>query len=259
MVESSRTHSEASLDNQVAVVTGAQQGIGHAIALALGQAGATVLANYLDDRNAAAALKEQLQIEGVRCELNQADLSDPKQIESIFEHAQALGGVDILVNNAAVFPREDFLNVSRELWDSVLAINLSAPFVCTQLAARQMIANRRRGSIINITSGAAFRSSPRGTHYVVSKSGLVGLTRATALELASHGIRVNAIAPGLTDTAQPRFGMSEDEITAANADVPLGRIGVAQDIAPVVRFLASDDARHVTGQTWHVNGGQYLA
>jgi 3-oxoacyl-[acyl-carrier protein] reductase len=122
-----------------------------------------------------------------------------------------------------------------------------------------MIAQGRGGSIINITSGAAFRSSPKAAHYVSSKAGLVGLTRASAMALAAHRIRVNAVAPGITDTAQPRQGMSEDEIHAAADQVPLGRIASASDIAPIVQFLASEGAAHVTGQTWHVNGGQYLA
>jgi 3-oxoacyl-[acyl-carrier protein] reductase len=122
-----------------------------------------------------------------------------------------------------------------------------------------MIAQGRGGSIINITSVAAFRSSPRAAHYVSSKAGLVGLTRASATALAPHRIRVNAVAPGITDTAQPREGMSEDEIHNAAHQVPLGRIASANDIAPIVQFLASAGAAHVTGQTWHVNGGQYLA
>jgi 3-oxoacyl-[acyl-carrier protein] reductase len=145
------------------------------------------------------------------------------------------------------------------MWDQTLAVNLKAPFLCTQQAARRMIAQGRGGSIINITSGAAFRSSPRAAHYVSSKAGLVGLTRASAMALAPHQIRVNAVAPGITDTAQPREGMSEDEIHASAGQVPLGRIASASDIAPIVQFLASAGAAHVTGQTWHVNGGQYLA
>ena len=163
------------------------------------------------------------------------------------------------LDETLLFPRADFLDLTEAMWDQTLAVNLKAPFLCTQQAARRMIAQGRGGSIINITSGAAFRSSPRAAHYVSSKAGLVGLTRASAMALAPHQIRVNAVAPGITDTAQPREGMSEDEIHASAGQVPLGRIASASDIAPIVRFLASAGAAHVTGQTWHVNGGQYLA
>lgn len=253
-----QNQSQFSLRDALAVVTGAQQGIGLAIAVALAQAGARVVANYLDE-DAAASGKQTLSAMGARITWIQADLSHPKQIEHLFEQAETLGVVNILVNNAAVFPRADFLELSESMWDQTMAVNLKAPFLCTQQAARRMIAKGRGGSIINITSGAAFRSSPRAAHYVSSKAGLVGLTRASAMALAPHHIRVNAVAPGITDTAQPRQGLSEDDIRAMAQQVPLGRIAGASDIAPVVQFLASGGAAHVTGQTWHVNGGQYLA
>jgi len=247
-----------SFSSPIAVVTGAQQGIGLAIAVALAQAGAHIVANYLDE-GAAASGMQTLSDMGAQVTWVQADLSQTAQIAHLFAQADALGGIDILVNNAAIFPRADFLELTEAMWDQTLAVNLKAPFLCTQQAARRMIAQGRGGSIINITSGAAFRSSPRAAHYVSSKAGLVGLTRASAMALAPHQIRVNAVAPGITDTAQPREGMSEDEIHAAAHQVPLGRIASANDIAPIVQFLASAGAAHVTGQTWHVNGGQYLA
>ena len=249
---------QISLAHTHAWVTGAQQGIGLAIAVALAQAGAHIVANYLDE-NAAASGMKTLSDMGARVTWVKADLSQTAQIAHLFAQADALGGIDILVNNAAIFPRADFLDLTEAMWDQTLAVNLKAPFLCTQQAARRMIAQGRGGSIINITSGAAFRSSPRAAHYVSSKAGLVGLTRASAMALAPHQIRVNAVAPGITDTAQPREGMSEDEIHAAAHQVPLGRIASANDIAPIVQFLASAGAAHVTGQTWHVNGGQYLA
>jgi 3-oxoacyl-[acyl-carrier protein] reductase len=121
-----------------------------------------------------------------------------------------------------------------------------------------MIAAGRPGAIINITSGAAFRGSPRGVHYVASKGGVVSMTRQMALELAPHRIRVNAIAPGLTDTAQPRYGSSEEEIAEMASANPLGRIAEPEDIARAALFLASDQAGFVTGHTLHVNGGSYL-
>jgi len=246
------------LQGKTALITGAQQGIGKAIALELGTAGANIIANYFDDLSAAQALKSELSDLGVNCQLIQADLADAAQIEAMFSVIRTGGALDILVNNAAIFPRADVLSLSAAMWRNTLDINLTAPFLCTQQAAHLMIEYGSGGSIINITSGAAFRSSPRASHYVSSKAGLVGLTRSTAVELAEHSIRVNAVAPGLTDTAQPRMGMSEQELYAAGKLVPLGKIADAVEIAPIVCFLASAGAAQITGQTIHVNGGGYL-
>jgi 3-oxoacyl-[acyl-carrier protein] reductase len=143
-------------------------------------------------------------------------------------------------------------------WDEVLNVNLKGSFFCTQAVVRQLVERDKPGSIVNLASSAAFRSSPRGVHYVSSKAGIIGFTRATALELARYRIRVNAIAPGTTDTAQPRYGMSEEELQAVGRQVPLGRMAVPDDIASMALFLASEEARHITGQTMHVNGGAYL-
>ncbi|MGB7184485.1 MAG: SDR family oxidoreductase [Burkholderiaceae bacterium] len=253
--------SSTNLSGRLAVVTGAQQGIGKAVALALASAGATVLANCLDESLADKLIQELGQLD-TTCDSPHmkhiADLSDPKQLQTLFTLASKLGGTDILVNNAAIFPREDFLDVSMAMLSEVLAVNLIAPFVSTQEAAKQMVSHGRGGSIINLTSGAAYRGSPRASHYVTSKAGLVGLTRASAQELAQYAIRVNAIAPGLTDTAQPRIAMSDDELYAAGAMNPIGKIATPGEIANVVKFLASAESSHVTGQVWHVNGGQYL-
>jgi len=229
------TENSASLNGKLALITGAQQGIGAAIAL---------------------ELVEQC---GVKCHLLGADLSDPQQLHELITDCDAIGSIDILVNNAAIFPRAEFLTVTDELWDDVHAVNLKAPFTISRHVANQMVANGVRGSIINIVSGAAFRGTPRGSHYVASKAGLLGLTRAMAQELAVPNIRVNAVAPGLTDTAQPRYGMSEQDLIDAAVTIPLGRIAAPEDVAPAVRFLASDESRYMTGQTLHVNGGSYLS
>jgi 3-oxoacyl-[acyl-carrier protein] reductase len=170
-----------------------------------------------------------------------------------------LGPVDVLVNNAAVFPRVPLLEMSENDWDYVLDTNLKGSFFCAQAAAKAMIAAGKQGAIINLTSGAAFRGSPRGVHYCASKGGVLSMTRQMALELAPHRIRVNAIAPGLTDTAQPRYGMTEDELQAAGHALPLGRLAQPDDIAKAAVFLASDEAGFITGQCLHVNGGGYLA
>jgi NAD(P)-dependent dehydrogenase (short-subunit alcohol dehydrogenase family) len=168
-----------------------------------------------------------------------------------------LGGLDVLVNNAGVYPRVPFLDMRESDWDLVLDVNLKGGFFCAQAAARAMIAGHRRGSVINMAS-QAIRGAVRGVHYSASKGGVVAMTRAMALELAPHGIRVNAIAPGLTDTAQPRYGNSEDELTVMARAVPLGRMAQPDDIAGIAVFLASEEAGHVTGQTVHVNGGSFM-
>jgi NAD(P)-dependent dehydrogenase (short-subunit alcohol dehydrogenase family) len=143
-------------------------------------------------------------------------------------------------------------------WDYVLDINLKGACFCVQAVARAMVAAGRPGAVINLTSGAALRSSPRGVHYVASKGGVLSMTRAMALELAPHGIRVNAIAPGLTDTAQPRYGSSGAQLAEAARAIPFGRMARPEEIARAAVFLASDDAGFVTGQTLHVNGGSYF-
>ena len=246
------------LRGKITLVTGAQQGIGRGIALAFAREGADIAVNYLDDRVEAEKVMREVCAAGQRAVLVQADVARPTDAQTMVAQVLSeLGGLDVLVNNAGVYPRVPFLEMRETDWDLVLDVNLKGGFLCAQAAARAMVAAGRRGSIINMAS-QAIRGAVRGVHYSASKGGVVAMTRATALELAPHGIRVNAIAPGLTDTAQPRYGNNEDELAAMARAVPLGRMAQPDDIAAVAVFLASDDARHVTGQTVHVNGGSYM-
>ena len=246
------------LAGKVALVMGAQQGIGKAIALAFGREGAHVVVNYLDDQAAGEAVAEDIRKSGPRAVAVAGNVARVEDVRKLVEAGATLGGIDVLVNNAGIFPRVDFLDMTEAQWDEVLNVNLKGTFFCTQMVVRQLVARGMSGAVINIASSAAFRSSPRGVHYVSSKAGIVGFTRATALELARYRIRVNAIAPGTTDTAQPRYGMTEEELQAVGRQVPLGRMAVPDDIAHMAAFLASDESGHITGQTMHVNGGAYL-
>jgi 3-oxoacyl-[acyl-carrier protein] reductase len=140
-------------------------------------------------------------------------------------------------------------------WNNVQNVNVVGGFRCLQLMARDLITDGRQGTAVNLSSVAFFRNSARGAHYAASKGAIIGFTRAVSTELAPHGIRVNAIAPGIVDTAQPRDGMTEQQIAAASALVPLGAMATPDEVADVAVFLSSDLSRHITGQTLQVNGG----
>ena len=243
---------------KIVLVTGAQRGIGRAIAVRFAEAGADVALNFLDDKAAAESAAAEIAALGRRATTIAADISKPEEARRLVADAErALGPIDVLVNNAGIFPRAPFLDLTEDTWDAVLDTNLKATFVCAQEAARRMVAAGRPGAIINLSSGAPYRGSMRATAYMASKLGIVGLTRGMARELAPHGIRVNAVAPGITNTAMPRLGNTEEALAALGRSNPTGRLAEPEDIADVVVFLATDDARHLVGQVIHVNGGDY--
>lgn len=249
------------LAGKVALVTGAQQGIGEAIALALAGEGADVAFTWLDRKDAADAIAGKMRDLGRRTLAIQADVSQLGDIETMVSRTvRQLGAPDILVNNAGVYPRVNLLEMREADWDYVMDINLKAGCFATIAVAKALIAVGKSGSVINLSSQSV-RGAVRGVHYSASKGGIVSMTRALALELAPHNIRVNAIAPGLTDTAQPRHGNTDDElIEMARATIPLGGQLLRPDqIARTAVFLASDDSDATTGQVLHVNGGSYMA
>jgi NAD(P)-dependent dehydrogenase (short-subunit alcohol dehydrogenase family) len=249
------------LAGKIALVTGAQQGIGAAIAVALAEEGADVALTWLDDQIAAEQVAERIRAAGRRAHLIRADVARLAEIDMMIADAvQALGAPDILVNNAGVYPRVKLLEMRESDWDHVLDINLKAGcFATIAFAKALMAAGKNAGSVINISSQSV-RGAVRGVHYSASKGGVVSMTRAMALELSPHSIRVNAIAPGTTDTAQPRYGNTDAElIEMARANTPLGGKMLTPDqIARTAVFLASEDASAITGQVLHVNGGSYM-
>jgi NAD(P)-dependent dehydrogenase (short-subunit alcohol dehydrogenase family) len=243
------------LAGKVALVTGGNKGIGRAIAQLFTEQGARVIVNYPNDLN----LPERLDELGEAAIAICADVGKIAEIDQLFaEVEQRVGRLDILVNNAGIFPRAEVLDVTEQIWDDVHNINLKGTFFCAQRAARLMIAQGTGGRIVNVASVSALQPDARGAHYCASKAGVVAVTKSLALALAPYGIAVNAIAPGLTDTAQPRAGMTEDEIRQWGERNPWGRVASPRDIARAALYLASDLSEYVTGQTVFVNGGQLM-
>jgi NAD(P)-dependent dehydrogenase (short-subunit alcohol dehydrogenase family) len=248
------------LAGRIALVTGAQQGIGAAIAVALADEGADVALTWLDDQPAGVGVAARINQAGRRAHLIRVDVARIADIDMMVKDtAQVLGAPDILVNNAGVYPRVKLLEMRESDWDYVLDINLKAGCFATIAVAKALIAaGKGSGSVINISS-QAIRGAVRGVHYSASKGGVVSMTRAMALELAPHKIRVNAIAPGTTDTAQPRYGNTDDELIEMARAIPLGgKMLTPNQVARTAVFLASEDANAITGQVLHVNGGSYM-
>ena len=243
------------LDHKVALVTGAAQGIGRALALGLAAAGATVVCS---DVRAADGTAQAIRDAGQVAYALVLDISVEEQVTGAMAFLDEIGGIDLLVNNAGIFPRSPVLDLEPAEWDRVMAVNLRGTFLCSRAAAGRMRAQGRGGRIVNVTSGAAFVPTPQSAAYAASKAGIVALTRVLALELAADRVTVNAVAPGLTDTAQPRAFYSEDDLAAFAARIPAGRLGTPEDIVPAVLLLCSDEAAYITGQTLHVNGGLYM-
>jgi 3-oxoacyl-[acyl-carrier protein] reductase len=245
-------------EGKVVLVTGGQRGIGRSVALRFAQEGASVALNFLEEKPEAEAAVKEIAKLGRRCRAIEADVSKSGDVRRLVDEAErTVGPIDVLVNNAAIFPRAAFLELEEAQWDAVLAVNLKGTMLCSQEVARRMVRAGRPGVIINTSSGAPYRGGTRSTAYMASKLGVVGLTRGMSRELAPHRIRVNAVAPGVTNTAMPRLGNTEEGLAAIARANPTGRLAEPEDIADVIVFLATDAARHLIGQLIHVNGGDY--
>jgi 3-oxoacyl-[acyl-carrier protein] reductase len=245
-----------SLNQKVALVTGASQGIGRAIALALAESGAKV-AVAARNTEKLASLAEEIAQKGSEALAIPMDVADAAQVKSGFQAALAkFGRLDILVNNAAITRDTLALRMKLEDWDAVLRTNLTGAHLCTQQALGAML-KQRSGRIINITSVVAETGNAGQSNYVASKAGLIGLTRAIAVEVASRSITVNAIAPGFIETPMTD-PLSSELKEKMKALIPLGRFGLDKEIAAAVVFLSSDEAAYITGQVLDVNGGMHM-
>jgi NAD(P)-dependent dehydrogenase (short-subunit alcohol dehydrogenase family) len=242
---------------RLAIVTGASMGIGLGIAQRLGAEDADVLLLDVDTEageRAAAAIGGS----GVKT-FRACDVSSDDDVRSAAAFAQtAWTHVDFLVNNAGIFPRHATCDMTEAQWRRVIDVNLGGAFHCVKYFVPLMRSHSGAG-IVTISSGRALEGAANGAAYSATKAGLLGLTRALAREFAPLGIRVNALVPGITDTAQPRQEMSDEQLDAAGRALPLGRIGLPVDIARGVAFLLSDDASYMTGQKLVVNGGAIMA
>lgn len=243
------------LEGRVALVTGASRGIGRAIALRLASQGATVIAAARGTN--AQAVADEITAAGHRATAQALDITDTASVEAAAAATLAAHGrVDILVNNAGITKDQLMLRMKRADWDAVIQTNLTGTYTCVQSVLKTMI-KQRSGRIISITSVVGQAGNAGQVNYAASKAGLIGFTKALALEVASRGITVNAVAPGLIDTDMTK-GISDGAHEEWAARIPLKRLGTPDDIAAAVAFLASDEASYITGQVLAVNGGMYL-
>ncbi len=242
------------LDGKRALVTGGSRGIGRAVALRLASEGASVAVNYRSGAAEAEAVAEEIRAAGTASVALQANVADAGDAERLAAAAsEALGGLDILVNNAGITRDSLLMRLSEEDWDAVVDTNLKGAFLCTRAAVRPML-RQRSGRIINMASVVALTGNPGQANYTAAKAGLIGFTKTVAWEVASRGITVNAIAPGFI-TTEMTAGLAEDVLERVRERIPLGGFGAPEDVAACAAFLASDDARYITGQTLSIDGG----
>ncbi|HAA32652.1 MAG TPA: beta-ketoacyl-ACP reductase [Cyanobacteria bacterium UBA8553] len=254
-MEASQT-SQENLRDRVAIITGASRGIGRAIAVELAAQGANVVVNYASSGDAAQQVVAEITEAGGSAIALQADVSKLEQVDALVNNTlEKFSRVDILVNNAGITRDTLLLRMKPEDWQAVIDLNLTGVFLCTRAVSKIML-KQRSGRIINIASVAGQMGNPGQANYSAAKAGVIGFTKTVAKELASRGITVNAVAPGFIATDMTS-DLKSDEIIKY---IPLGRYGQPEDIAGMVRFLATDSAAaYITGQVFNVDGGMVMA
>lgn len=245
------------LTDKIAVVTGASRGIGRQIAITLAKAGAVVIVNYNGSSAKAEEVVSEIQAAGGKAEAVQCNVSDFQKAAEFLEYVvKTYGRVDILVNNAGITRDNLLMKMSEEDFDAVISTNLKGAFNCIKHISRQML-KQKSGRIINISSVSGVLGNAGQANYCASKAGVIGLTKSAARELASRGITVNAVAPGFITTEMTDV-LSGSVKEAAVAQIPMKKFGTTEDIAGTVAFLASDEARYITGQVISVDGGMAM-
>tara|TARA_B110000014_G_C19954497_1_gene493921 strand:- start:26 stop:781 length:756 start_codon:yes stop_codon:yes gene_type:complete len=242
------------LEGQTALITGAGRGIGKTIALKLAESGADIV--LADMSPQVAEVRVVVESLGRKCLTFEADVTDLEAIETMVKKIiEELGSIHILINNAGITQDNLFMRMKPEQWSKVIDVNLNGVFNVTKAVIRPMV-KQRTGKIINISSVVGFSGNPGQVNYSSTKSALVGFTKSLAREVGARGVTVNAVAPGFIDTAMTQ-ALNESQQEAILQQIPLGRMGDANDIANAVAFLASEEASYITGTILHVNGGMY--
>jgi len=245
----------STLASKIAIVTGASRGIGRAVAVQLAGAGATVVCVARGDN--AAATADEIRAAGGQAESHGVDVTDSAGVEALVADLLARHGrVDVLVSNAGITRDQLMLRMKRADWDEVLATNLTASFTWCQAVLKPMI-RQRSGRIVAISSVVGQTGNPGQANYAASKAGLIGLCKSLAREVASRSVTVNVVAPGLIGTDMTK-AITDNAKADWAAQIPMGRMGTPDEVAAVVRFLASDEASYITGQVLAVNGGMYM-
>ncbi len=245
------------LEHKIAIVTGGSRGIGREIALELAKKGANIVINYSGNSEAANKVAKEIEVLGRQTLVIQANVADPNEVNSMFQKTlETFGKIDILVNNAGITRDNLMMRMKEEEWDTVINTNLKGVYNCMKAATRPMM-KQKSGKIINISSVVGILGNPGQVNYVAAKAGVIGMTKTIAKELASKGINVNAVAPGFIKT-----DMTEElpDVIKENLlnEIPLKEFGNPEDVAKAVCFLASEDARYITGQTLSVDGGMAM-
>lgn len=245
------------LTGKIAVVTGAARGIGRAIALALAEEGAEVVINYHHSEERSMAVKEEIEARGGKAAVMQCDVSDYESCERFVSAvAEMCGRIDIWVNNAGITKDQLLMRMSEEAFDEVIETNLKGTFQCMRFVSRVMV-KQRYGRIINLSSVVGIAGNAGQVNYAASKAGVIGMTKSAAKELAGRGITVNAVAPGFIETEMTSI-LSEKVQEQAKNQIPLGHFGTPEDVASAVVFLASEQAKYITGQVLQVDGGMVM-